>query len=387
MGENNKAESLSHFDNRLKALRVAKELTQGALAEVAGVTRQAIHAIEANQYLPTTAVALRLADALACRVEDLFSLATGREVVDADLIVPLTATSTRTRVTLARVGGRVLARPVASLGEVLNFTVAADGLIAGRASKSRRVRVHLLRDRRLIEETVVIAGCDPAIQLAADHLRRRHNPGNVLEWTMGSAAAVDALKRREVHIAGLHVVDRRSGESNLPYLREHLKGHDVTVLTFAAWQQGLMVKRGNPKGVRGVEDLVRRDVKIMNRERGSGARFLLDQQLAGAAITTGRVRGYQQLAKSHLEVARAIAEGRGDAGMGVQAAASLLGLDFVPLQDERYDLVIPTAYLSAHHGVSRLLETIVSRPFRAEVEALGGYDMRETGKVQVLGKP
>jgi molybdate-binding protein len=136
-----------------------------------------------------------------------------------------------------------------------------------------------------------------------------------------------------------------------------------------------------------VEDLVRRDVKIMNRERGSGARFLLDQQLAGAAITTGRVRGYQQLAKSHLEVARAIAEGRGDAGMGVQAAASLLGLDFVPLQDERYDLVIPTAYLSAHHGVSRLLETIVSRPFRAEVEALGGYDMRETGKVQVLGKP
>jgi len=130
MGENNKAESLSHFDNRLKAMRVAKELTQGALAEAAGVTRQAIHAIEANQYLPTTAVALRLAGALDCRVEDLFSLATGREIVDADLIVPLTATSTRTRVTLARVGGRVLARPVASLGEVLNFTVAADGLIA-----------------------------------------------------------------------------------------------------------------------------------------------------------------------------------------------------------------------------------------------------------------
>ncbi len=384
MGENHKAEALSHFENRLKSVRTTRGMSQSGLAEAAGVTRQAIYAIEAGQYMPTTAVALRLAEALECRVEDLFSLAAGREGLDADLIGPAEAASPRTRVTVARVGGRLVARPVASLGEVLNFAVAADGLVSGRARRAGRVRVDLLRDRRDIEDTVVIAGCDPAIQLAAGYRHRRHDPGNVLEWTMGSTAAVDALKRREVHVAGLHVVDRRSGECNLPYLREHLKGHDVTVLTFAAWQQGLMVKRGNPKGLRGVEDLARRDVTLINRERGSGARLLLDQRLAGTGIAARRVRGYQQIAKSHLDVARAVADGRGDAGMGVQAAASLLDLDFIPLQDERYDLVIPTAYLSAHQGVARLLETIVSRPFRAEVEALGGYDMRETGTVRAL---
>lgn len=386
MGKRHEAESLSHFDNRLKDVRIARGLSQVGLADASGITRQAIHAVEAGQYLPTTAVALRLAEALQCRVEDLFSLAERQESVDADLIGPTDAAVPRTRVAVARVGGRVVARPVASLGEVLNFTVAADGLVSSSGRRAGRVRVDLLRDRGVIEDTVVIAGCDPAIQLAADHLQRQRGSGSVLEWTMGSGAAVEALKRREVHIAGLHVVDRRSGECNLPYLREHLKGHDVTVLTFAAWQQGLMVKRGNPKGVRDVEDLARRDVRLINREPGSGARLLLDQRLARAGIGAGRVRGYQQVVKSHLEVARAVAEGRGDAGMGVQAAASLLGLDFVPLQDERYDLVIPAAYLSAHQGVARLLETIVSRPFRAEVEALGGYDMRETGKVHILRK-
>ncbi|MBI4401532.1 MAG: helix-turn-helix domain-containing protein [Nitrospirae bacterium] len=394
MGEKNKAEPASNIENRLRSLRTAKGFSQGALASMAGITRQAIYAIEANQYLPTTAVALRLAGALNCRVEDLFSLVAGGEIIEGDLIGPLPsglADHTPVRVKVARVGERIVVRPVATLGEMLNFTVAADGLLTSFSESPGRtlrpgapVQVRLLRDRRIVEGGIVVAGCDPAIFLAGEYLRRRQDRTTVVEWTMGSAAAVEALKRGEVHVAGLHVVDARSGESNLPYLRRHLRGQDVKVITFASWEQGLMVRHGNPKGIRGVADLARKDVTLVNREEGAGARMLLDQKLTASGIQPSKVKGYQRVANSHLEVARLIAEGQADAGMGVRSAARLLGLNFIPLQEERYDLVIPTPYLAAHPGLSALLDTIVSRPFRTEIEALGGYDTRETGKIQDL---
>jgi molybdate-binding protein len=163
-----------------------------------------------------------------------------------------------------------------------------------------------------------------------------------------------------------------------------LKGQNVTVVTFASWQQGVMVKKGNPKHLRGVEDFARKDITIINREAGAGARLLLDQKLAAAGLTSRQVNGYQRVAGSHLDVARLIAEGRADAGIGTPAVAHLRGLDFVELQTERYDLVIPTPYVSLHRGVADLLDMMTSRTFRAEVEALGGYDMRETGKTQAL---
>jgi molybdate-binding protein/DNA-binding XRE family transcriptional regulator len=394
MGKQHEAEPLSHFENRLRAVRTARELSQGALAEASGITRQAIHAIEAGQYLPTTAVALRLAETLHCRVEDLFCLAAQGEVVSGEWLGPgpvMPEAGKPCRVKAALVGGRMVVRPVATLGDVLNFTVPADGLLVAPASgvrgpKARRndVRVRLLRDRRAIESEVSVAGCDPAVFLVGDHLARRHAPATVVGWTMGSAAAVEALQRREVHVAGLHVVDARSGESNLPYLRRHLKKGGYTVVTFASWEQGLIVRQGNPKAIRSAADLSRKNVTMINRETGSGARLLLDRQLAGAEVRPGLVRGYARLAASHLEVARTIAEGRADTGIGVRSAARMLGLDFIPLQEERYDLVIPTAFLSSHRGLSVLLDTIVSRSFRSEIDALGGYDTRDTGKVQAL---
>ena len=393
MGERNRAEPVSNVENRLRSLRLAKGLSQGALASMAGITRQAIYAIEANQYLPTTAVALRLASALSCRVEDLFSLVTLGENIEGDLvgIVSGSPICVPLRVKVARVGERVVVRPVATLGEVLNFTVAADGLLTRVGAVSRRlprqgerVQVKLLRDHRIVEQQIFVAGCDPAIFLAGEYLRRRHNGTTVVGLTMGSAAAIEALKRQEVHIAGLHVVDTASGECNLPYLRRHLRGQDVTVITFASWEEGLLVKAGNPKGIRGVADLVRTDVMLVNREEGSGARLLLDHELVVAGVRPEQIKGYSQAAASHLEVGRLIAQGQADVGMGVRSIARLLGLDFVPLQEERYDLVIPTQFLTTHPGLSALLDTIVSRPFRTEVEALGGYDTRDAGKIQNL---
>lgn len=387
MSEKGKAEPFSNIENRLRILRSAKGLSQSDLAGRAGVTRQAIYAIEANQYLPTTAVSLRLAGALGVRVEDIFSLVSSGEIIEGEFIgsEPL---HDRMRVKVARVGSRTVVRPVSQLGDVLNFTVPADGLLHGALSGKRRgkghVRVELIRDRRLIDEEVVVAGCDPAIFLVGEYLRRRHDRASVVGWTMGSAAALDAVKRSEVHMAGIHVQDAKSGEWNLPYLRRHLNVSDFTVVTFANWEEGFMVQAGNRKSIRDAADLARKDVCLVNREEGSGARQLLDRSLAKAGVAPRQVKGYDRIVGSHLEVARLVAEGVGDVGLGVRSAASLLGLDFIPLQEERYDLAIPVRYLDRHPGLSMFLDTIVSRPFRAEIRALGGYDTRQTGTIQAL---
>jgi molybdate-binding protein len=163
------------------------------------------------------------------------------------------------------------------------------------------------------------------------------------------------------------------------FVRRHLRGKAVTLVTFASWQAGLIVRKGNPGAIRGPADLRRRDVRLVNREEGAGARLLLDQRLKAEGIRPAQVRGYSDVVLTHVEVGRRIAEGAADVGVGIEAVARLLGLDFIPIQTERYDLVVPAAHV-AHPGVGRLLEALGRREVRAEIEALGGYDTRETGR-------
>jgi molybdate-binding protein len=201
---------------------------------------------------------------------------------------------------------------------------------------------------------------------------------------MGSTAALQALQRGEVHVAGMHLFDPTSGESNMPFLRRSLKGSGYEVVTFATWEEGFLVRPGNPKSIRTAADLSAPTVTLINREQGSGARLLLDQRLRASGVDPTHVGGYDRLVPSHFEVARAIAGHQADVGIGIRSAAQLFDLDFVPLQAARYDLVVPKAYLKSHPALAHLLETLVSRPFRDELDALGGYDTRETGKVHPL---
>ena len=376
-------------EGRVRAARLERGLSQGELAAAAGLTRQAVYAIESSHYLPNVTIALRLAHSLGRSVEDLFSFEPAVAMVDAELLGAADKRSATPRAKVWSVGDRTLALPIASLGASLTYSTAADGLIVGPAhgsGRARRVRVQLLQDPRVVTQQVVVAGCDPAIQLVAERLRQHREPASLLGWPMGSTAAVEALKRGEVHVAGLHVVDPRSGESNLPFVRRHLRGRDVTLVTFASWEAGWLVRAANPKTIRGPADLARKDVRLVNREEGSGARLLLDQRLAAEGIRPARVRGYRDVVDSHFEVGRRVAEGRADVGIGVESIARLLGLAFVPLQTERFDLVIPSGFFTGHPGVARLLEALVSREVRAEIAALGGYSTRETGNVVSLLK-
>lgn len=389
MGQANRAESTEHFENHLKDLRAAQGLSQGELAAQSGITRQAVSAIESHLYLPTTAVALRLASVLGCRVEDLFSLAQSHEVIEGKLIGHFPQHNKKrsaVRVKVARVGTRMVVRPVTELGGMLSHTVPADGYAADvRGQESgAKVRVNLSRDRQAIEQEISVAGCDPAIFLAGEHMKRHKDQTSVVGWTMGSMAALRALQQGEVHVAGVHLFDPATGESNLPFLRRALKGSNYEVITFATWEEGLLVRPGNPKSIRAVSDVADHSVTLVNREEGAGARLLLDQRLRASGIKPSQVKGYGTVGSSHFEIARSIASGQADVGIGIRSAAQLFGLDFIPVQAARYDLVVPKAYLKSHPTLAHLFETLVSRPFRNEVEALGGYDTSETGKLHAL---
>jgi molybdate-binding protein len=290
------------------------------------------------------------------------------------------------RVKVSTVGSKTVVRPVTGLGEVLSFTVPADGYVveAHGQTSGATVRVKLSRDRQAIEQAISVAGCDPAIFLAGEHMRRRKDQTSLVGWTMGSMAALRALQQGEVHVAGLHLFDPVTGESNLPFLRRALKGSNYEVVTFATWEEGLLVRAGNPKSIRAVSDVADPYVTLVNREEGAGARLLLDQRLRAAGINQDQVKGYGTIVASHVEIARAIASRQADVGIGIRSAAQLFELDFVPLQSARYDLVVPKAYLKSHPTLTHLFETLVSRPFRNEIEALGGYDTSETGKLHAL---
>jgi molybdate-binding protein/DNA-binding XRE family transcriptional regulator len=383
------ADSTSQFSNQLKSLRTQKGFSQSELAKRADITRQAISSIESNLYLPTTPVALHLASVLTCRVEDLFSLIAAENIIEGKLIGLLPQSNTKDspiRVKVATVGARTVVRPVTGLGELLPYTVPADGYIVKARGQTlgATVRVKLSMDRQTIEQEISVAGCDPAIFLTGEHMRRRKNQISVVGWTMGSMAALHALLRGEVHVAGLHLFDPMTGESNLPFLKRSLKGSDYEVVTFATWEEGFLVRPGNPKSICTAADLAEATVTLVNREKGAGTRLLLDQRLSAARIESNQVRGYDRTVSSHFEVARAVAGNQADVGIGIRSVAQLFGLDFVPLQAARYDLVVPKAYLKSHPTLVHLFETLVSRPFRDEIEALGGYDTTNTGTVHSL---
>ena len=368
--------------NRLRDTRTAAGLSQGDLAQRAGITRQALYAMEKDQYLPGTEVALQLAHALGTSVEDLFSLNEGQDVLQAELPADHPGVLQSTRVKLATIGNRLVAKPVMELGDVLNYTVPADALVLGAVPRRKHsVYVQLLKSQKDVESQILVAGCDPAIHLAGEHVRQQGGSASVVGWNMASLAALRALKRGDVHVAGIHLRDRRSGEYNLPFLRKYLRGQTVTVVRFATWQEGLLLKGGNPKRVRGFEDLARPDVRMVNRERGAGARLLLDHLLSRHRIPSQVVSGYGTIASSQIGLGRWIAEGKADVGIGARAVAQLYNFDFIPLQEERYDLVIPTSYVHSHPGMRIFLDTLVTRRFQREIEALGGYDARESGKI------
>ncbi len=289
------------------------------------------------------------------------------------------------RVRMGRVGDRTVAVPQPRGAGVLTSLTRAEGLLilppdCEGLEAGATLPVELLVDRAQLDGTVLAAGShDLALDLLAAHLRACSPEFTLASANVGSLAGLAALRRGEAHLAGVHLLDPATGEYNLSYvLRWGPPGR--TLLVTLAWrQQGLMVAPGNPLGISGLADLGRPDVAFVNRQRGAGTRVLLDYELERLRIDPQAIKGYDREEYGHLAVGAAVASGVADTGLGILAAARALGLDFIPVTAERYELAIPASNLT-HPGVCRVLEQLEQPRFREAVEALGGYDTSRTGE-------
>ncbi|WP_188961334.1 substrate-binding domain-containing protein [Deinococcus aquiradiocola] len=364
--------------SRVRARREELHVRPGDLAARCGITRQALHAIETDAYTPNTVVALRLARALACRVEDLFQLQDDpAPQVHARLLGP--AQPAGTRVQLAQLGDDWLAQPLSGQS---GWDQPADGTLRSDASGDAPASVQPFTDLRLAQRTAVLTGCDPSLGLAAMHAARHTPDVRVLWRNASSLQALRAVARGEAHAAGIHLWEATTGISNLGAVERELPGRRAHLYTLWEWEQGLIVPRGNPKRVTGPESLIHGQLRLVNREDGAGSRLLLDAWLAGLGVTLAeraRLPGYRDEAPSHLEAAGRVAAGVADAAPGPRSAAQVLGLDFVPVQRERFDLVVPDPYLT-HPAIAALIGVAQQQSFRAELSALGGYDPAHAGE-------
>ncbi|MFN3650638.1 MAG: substrate-binding domain-containing protein [Armatimonadota bacterium] len=362
--------------NQLRAVRTRLGLSQQELAAAAGITRQTVGGIEGELYAPSASVALKLARALGCRVEELFWLDGDPASVPA---VPAEGLpeGDGLRIALARVGARWVAHPLLGDDAVREEMVPCDGLAAHSGGGAV---VRLLDDAGALERTVALAGCTPALSLWARAAERWH-PGLRVHWSFAnSSRALASLARGEVHLAGLHLCDPRTGEFNTPFVRAALRGRAVTLVNLGTWEEGFLVRASNPLGLRGGADLARPDVRLVNREAGAGSRLLLDETLAAAGVSPDGVRGYTETVRGHWEVARAVASGAADVGVSTATVALAYGLGFLPLREVRYDLAVLNEYRE-HEPVRQLLATLGHRWIRSQLGVLGGYDTTRTGEV------
>ncbi|MDK2879091.1 MAG: molybdopterin molybdotransferase [Thermoanaerobacteraceae bacterium] len=293
------------------------------------------------------------------------------------------------RVKLGRIGERVCASPLPRGAGVIMSMVRADGIARIPALKEgleagEQVEVELLRPGYEIENTVVIIGShDITLDLLANEVKKYYPELNISSAHVGSMGGIMALKRGECHMAGIHLLDPDTGEYNVPYIKRYLLEKGVVLVNLIYRQQGIMVPKGNPKAIKSIEDLRRPDVLFINRQRGAGTRLLLDLKLKQLGISPDEIRGYDREEYTHMAVAAAVAGGSADAGLGILAAANALNLDFIPISPEEYDLVIPEEFYHLD-SVKKMLQVINTDEFKQKVEALGGYDTRDTGKVTIV---
>lgn len=353
---------MASVSSRLRRLRLQRGFSAPQLASRAGVTRQTIYAMEAGSYVPNTLVALRLAQALETTVEALFSLepAPPKPTRPVELLAP--GLSPGQAVRLCTVGRKTIAVPSPAMP--LGLPDADAVLVSGHSVETLEGEL----GRRLL-----IAGCDPGLAVLARHLARRTGV-ELITAGCSSTQALGWLKAGQVHVAGSHLPD------SLNQVRKTFPRGGYKVVSFAAWEEGLVVAKGNPHGIRGVEDLASPRLTMVNREPGAGSRILLDAELRRLGIPAPRLRGYQRIASGHIAAAWQVSTGAADCCVANRAAGQAFGLDFLPLVRERFDLVIPHRHFDLP-AMQSLLDGLQELALRRELQLLGGYDTTVTGQM------
>ena len=290
------------------------------------------------------------------------------------------------RVKLGEVAGRIVATPLPRGAGTITSITEADGIIripnhVEGINETETVFAELLRPLAAIRKTIVIVGShDNSLDVLADQLKAEHSELTLSSSHVGSMGGLMAIKRGVCHMAGTHLLDTEDGSYNISYLKKYLTDKAVKLIHLVQRDQGLIVQPGNPKQIHGIEDLGRKDLRFINRQTGSGTRILLDYKLKQLGVKADTINGYQNEEFTHMAVAVAVLSGSEDTGLGIYAAAKALNLDFIPVVTEQYDLVVPLEFFETE-AVQILLEIIKSPAFKKRVEALGGYNTKNTGTV------
>lgn len=365
------------IESSVQRHRERQGLSQKQLADRVGVARQTILAIEAGKQVPSTALALLMARSLGCAVEDLFTLApsgaiSARVAVRSD---PGGAARLDGRVTLGLVDGEWVAH-----GPVGHARDACDGILSA-VSPDGWGAVRPLSSEDDVLRNVLVAGCAPLLGLLTDRIGRRFHDARATWIEATSLRSLDLLADALVHVAGVHLFGPGSEEVIEETIRRRFPRERMLVVNLTRWRQGIVVPRGNPGGIRSPADLVRSDVRVAIREEGSVADALVRRMAAEEGVDDPVLRGPH--ARGHEDVARLVQCGAADAGVAIEAVALAAGLGFVPLAEERFDLVVPSARVTAA-PVSRLLDGVTDRVFRTEATCLPGYDTSLTGRVTTV---
>jgi len=290
------------------------------------------------------------------------------------------------RVKIGAVDDRLIASQLPRGSGSITTLTEADGIIRIPADsegigQGEKTEAELLRSPDAIKNTIVITGShDNTLDLLADQIRRKSGSVSISSSHVGSMGGLMAIKKGACHMAGAHLLDPEDGTYNVSYIKKYLPDEKVWVVNLVMRDQGLILPRGNPKQIKGVEDFKNSDLFFINRQPGSGTRILLDYRLKSLGISPSDISGYENEEYTHMSVAVAVLSGRADGGLGIHAAARALDLDFIPVVTEEYDLVIPDRFYTGK-SVQQLLATIDTDDFKNRVAALGGYATDKTGRV------
>lgn len=291
------------------------------------------------------------------------------------------------RVKIGLVGHKHIATPVGRGAGLLMSLVRADGILQIPASSEgftagTEVNISLLRNKDEIKNTIVCIGShDNVLDLLANAIKKTSPTFSLSSAHVGSMGGLLSLKRQEAHMAGTHLLDEQTGQYNIPFIKKLFPEHKITLINLVYRQQGLVVKKGNPKKIKGFEDLLRDDVIFVNRQSGSGTRLLLDKHLRDIGINPSMIKGYDREEYTHMAVASSVLSGLADAGLAIYSSAIALGLDFIAVANERYDLAIPSTFMNTE--MIQLVLKIIreDKEFIEAVKRLGGYDVSDMGKV------
>lgn len=286
------------------------------------------------------------------------------------------------RMTIGYVGGEFIANPLQRAAGVTMSLVKADGILVIPPDKlgyeqGEEAEVELLKSVEEIKNAIVFNGShDLTIDILSAHLRRKYRGTKIISSHVGSMAGIMAIRKGEAHLAGVHLLDPDTREYNRSYIQRFLKGQEVVLLPFLKRKQGWLLPKGNPLGIKDVKDIAEKNVQFVNRQKGAGTRILFDLLLEENGLQPEDITGYEREMFSHLSVAAEVKGNPEAAGLGIYSAAKVMGLDFIPVADEEYDLLMKKEFFESGRG-EQLLDIINSREFREEVERIGGYQVVE----------